>query len=371
MTARVMAKSQQKPNQTTNKGTKKPVVQTFAQHINELRKRLFLIIAACLVIGGVVYNYNDFFIHLIMSPLGNQKLIYLNPAGGFNFIFSVTFYITMIFAFPVILYQLYAFIRPAIPLHTKRMSVGVACAALLLMVIGVAFGYVFAVPSGLHFLTTFASDYVTPTLTADSYLTFVLGYIFGIGLLFEVPLLLLFWHWINPLTPKGLLKSERYVIVIAFIAAAVISPTPDALNQTIIALPIIIMYQFGVIGVLISVARKKKKSRKLPLQATGTLETAPPSRPAGLYYSPLRLSQLVQSAPLRQPAVVTHTSVSHASIRRTTDGFVRKAQPLSSPQRRPSVARTQRQSPHVVMNRQPVRLISDFGPVRQRKIVDM
>lgn len=252
--------------------TKKPSTpasepaQTFLHHIKELRQRLFFVVIAGLLVGTAVYYYHDFFVTLVMAPLNGQKLVYLTPAGGFSFVFMVTFYATLVLILPVIIYQLYAFIKPAIPAHTGRLSVKIIAAATLLMAAGAAFGYFVAVPAGLNFLNNFAEEYVTASLTAESYLSFVLGYVLGIGALFELPLLLLFWHWMQPLTPKGLWNSERFVIVGAFIAAAVLSPSPDALSQAIIAIPIILVYQLGVIAVLISIKRAKRRQLQAPLQ---------------------------------------------------------------------------------------------------------
>jgi sec-independent protein translocase protein TatC len=237
-------------------------------HMRELRRRLFASVVVGIVVGSFVYYYRDFFIKIVMEPLGDQKLIYLTPAGGFSFIFMVTFYITLLIVLPFLLYQLYAFLKPAIPRHTRRLSVGVSIGAAVLMVTGATFGYIYAVPAGLSFLSNFASEYVMPSLTADSYLTFVLGYVLGIGMLFELPLLLLFWHWIHPLTPKGLLNSERFVILGAFIAAAMLSPSPDALSQAIIAVPIIIVYQLGVLIVLVSIKKARKLEKRSLVAAT-------------------------------------------------------------------------------------------------------
>lgn len=145
------------------------------------------------------------------------------------------------------------------PGHTRKLSVSIAIFAFILMLVGSTFGYVVAAPAGLKFLSNFASNYVDAAITAESYLNFVIGYVLGIGALFELPLVLLFVHWIHPLTPKGLLRSERFVLLGAFVVAAVISPSPDVLNQTIIAVPIIIIYQLGVIAVFVSIRRNKKK----------------------------------------------------------------------------------------------------------------
>ncbi len=268
-------KSQNAQNlKSGHSGTGKAPAATFSSHVGELRRRILLVALAFVIASGLAYNYHDFFVALIMRPLGTEKLIYLTPGGGVNFIFQVSLYAGLVAAAPVFIYQLYGFIRPALPLRARRSAVKVVSAAVLLMLCGVGYGYFVAVPSALHFLSTFAGDAVTPSLTADSYLSFFLAYIAGLGVLFELPLLLLFLHWIHPMTPGGVVKSERYVILLAFVVAAIITPTPDVFNQAMIALPLIFIYQLGVVAVLAAI-RKERRAAKPRARETPELHTPP------------------------------------------------------------------------------------------------
>jgi len=264
------------PNQTalSSDSTKR-----FSEHISELRTRTFLVALrtrtflvalAFLAASGLAYNYHDILVSVIMSPLRGEKLIYLTPGGGFNFIFQISLYAGLLAAAPVLIYQLYGFIRPALPQKARRSAASVVIAAFFLMICGVAFGYFVAIPSALHFLSTFAGVDITPNLTADSYLSFFLAYIAGLGVLFELPLLLLFLHWIHPLTPNGLLKSERIVILLAFVAAAIITPTPDAFNQAMIAVPLIAIYQGGVVTVWVAIRRERHRDARMEKAAPET-----------------------------------------------------------------------------------------------------
>lgn len=327
-------------------------LQTFTQHISELRRRLFWVVAVSLVVGGATYYYHDFFVRLIMAPLDGQKLIYLTPAGGFSFIFMVTFYVTMLAVLPLVLYQIYAFIRPAIPTHTSRLSLKVGASAALLMAAGATFGYLYAVPGGLHFLTNFADSYITPSLTADSYLSFVLSYVLGIGILFELPLLLLFWHWIHPLTPGGLLNSERFLIVGAFVVAAVISPSPDALTQTIIAVPIIVVYQFGVVAVLLSIRKTRRLEKEQRSSRTSPVALA--SKP-----EPVRAEVSTVSKAVPPPAKQAMSMDGMTKRRPVVSTAVNRVVALS-PDKKPMDPRHRQRL--VVPRRQ--RIISDFGPIR-------
>lgn len=373
-----------RPKRAKRSAKQDPIAQPFMQHIYELRKRLFWTVLVGLALGTVVYSYHDFFLHLIMSPLGNEKLIYLTPAGGFAFIFSATMYVTAIGVLPFFLYQIYGFLRPAIPAHTNKLSIKMAFAALLLMSAGVTFGYVVAVPSGLQFLTTFASDYVVPSLTAESYLNFVFGYVLGIGLLFELPLVLLLVHWVYPLTMKQLLNSERFVIVLAFILAAIISPTPDALNQAMIAVPIIVVYQLGVIAVWISIRKKNKLAKKAAAKTQAPPPTAPKDPPKPPLSRPQQPVPVVQTVP-----VVPQPRPVRPAASTSIDGFRPQKRTLATSQMHaqfepmhhnirppvqvPQSTKASSQQPpakrgQIVVPGRNSGLISDFGPIRRSAI---
>lgn len=353
---------QKKPS--SRKPSDESSLQTFTEHVHELRKRLFWSVVVGLLVGSIVYNYHDFFVRLVMAPLGHEKLIYLTPVGGFSFIFMVTFHVTMLIIAPFLMYQIYAFLRPAIPHHTRSLSIKVALAAMFLLALGATFGYLYAVPGGLKFLSDFAGAYVTPTLTADSYLNFVLGYVLGLGLLFELPLLLLFWHWINPTTPKGLFKSERYIIVGAFILAALISPSPDVLSQTIIAVPIIIIYQFGVVAVLLSIRKSKKRAngQHIPhspiVQAILNEQDEDPEpdtvpavqQPASMQQQARNKTPVARSRPQAKVSLDGMTTRQSAAVRQT---IPTTPHAVISPRQRPAAV-------HV-----PQRRVIDFAPVRR------
>ncbi|HET8690132.1 MAG TPA: twin-arginine translocase subunit TatC [Candidatus Saccharimonadales bacterium] len=245
----------------TNNQTAREELRTFGDHIGELRKRVAWVALVFVIASAVAYNFRDLLIDIVLKPLGDQKLVYLTPAGGFTFIFQITLYVGAVVAAPLLVYHIYKFVQPALPVRARRYSLRIVLSACLLMIAGVCFGYFVAVPAALHFLTTFAGDYITPNLTADSYLNFIVAYVVGLGILFQLPLLLVFWNWINPMSTGKLLSSERHLVLLAFIAAAMITPTPDVFNQSLIAVPIILIYQFGVMAVLLINRRQRSAQR--------------------------------------------------------------------------------------------------------------
>lgn len=244
---------------------------TLRDHIQELSRRFLLLVSILLVASSLAYVYRSSIIPIILEPLtltfGDQKLMYLNPAGGFNFIFLISIYAGLAAVAPAIVQQVYAFIRPTLPRAAQKSSLKLLSMSFALMISGILFGYFIAVPGALKFLNEFAGEYVSAALTADSYLNFLIAYTLGLGLLFQVPFVIIIGHYIKPFTPTGLMKSERWAIVLTFIAAAIITPTPDPINLLIVALPIILIYQIGVVAVLTSIYKKRRRDRKV---ATGS-----------------------------------------------------------------------------------------------------
>lgn len=278
------------------------------------------VVLVFIITSAVAYNYRDILVRLVLEPLGDQKLIYLTPAGGFSFIFQITMYAGAVVTAPILIYHLYKFVMPALPPHAQKHSLKVVLAAVVLMLAGVSFGYFVAVPAALHFLTTFAGEYVEASLTADSYLSFILAYVAGLGVLFQLPLLLVFWNWMSPLSPRKLLSSERFVVVFAFIAAAIMTPTPDILNQALIAIPIIAIYQLGVVAVVAinrSSARRQRQHAKASVASPliREQETAADSLPDSVFAA---LMETAQIEPKAQPQQLIAAPAMNG---RAVDGF--------------------------------------------------
>lgn len=249
------------PNQQvkTHSSTHKTAT-TFSDHVTELRRRSMWVGLFFIIFSALAYNYHDVLLKIIMAPLHGEKLIYLTPGGGFSFIFLVCMYAGLLATIPAFMYHLHAFVKPALPERAQRSAFRIILGASILTVSGVLYGYFIAIPAALQFLMNFAGDTVTPNLTAESYLNFFLAYVAGLAILSLLPMILLFVHWIKPLRPAGLLKSERWVILFSFVAAALITPTPDIVNQLMIALPVIGIYQIGVVGILISILSKGRRT---------------------------------------------------------------------------------------------------------------
>jgi len=242
---------------------------TVAEHIQELRRRVVWIVALLLISSVVGYLIRDVLISIIKQPL-SENLYYTTPGGAFSFIMKLSITFGLIVSLPVITYQIFSFFLPVLGSFKKRQLLTYVFTSLSLAALGIIFAYFVSLPAALHFLVSFGSESnIKSLITANEYFNFVLTYLAGFAVLFQVPLVILLINRLRPLPPKKLLGSTRYVILASFVISAIITPTPDPVNQAIMAVPVIILY---VGTVLILATKALKKSRPIvqsqPLVAT-------------------------------------------------------------------------------------------------------
>lgn len=235
---------------------------TMMDHIRELQGRLFSTVVAFILITGAAYPFFDKIATILMAPLKNgQELVYLTPGGAFSFIIKVCVYIGIIGTLPIIIFHLYRFLMPAVRHVHLRTVLKYTLASILLALCGIVFAYYVSLPASLYFLTSFDLNHINPMLTIDAYFSFVMTYILAGALLFQLPIVMLIINTASPLTPSKLMSRQRHIIVGSFIVAAVISPTPDALNQALLASPMVVMYQLGIIIIWLTNRKRAKTTR--------------------------------------------------------------------------------------------------------------
>lgn len=236
---------------------------TLMQHVDELKSRLFWVAVIFIIASACVYPFFHQIIAVITEPIGDHKLYYFTVTGGLSFIIKVCMYVGIVAAIPALVYHLYKFIAPAIGNQRSKNVAIYTISSAVLGLVGIVFSYYVILPAALQFLTDFSLGQIDNLLSIDSYVSFVIAYLIAGALLFQLPVILLAINTVHRLKPKKLLSYERFVIIGAFIFAALISPTPDAINQTLLALPIVAMYQVGVFLVWWSQRREAKKLAKL------------------------------------------------------------------------------------------------------------
>jgi sec-independent protein translocase protein TatC len=218
--------------------------------------------------GTGAYFIEHQIIDALIKPAHGQQFIYTSPVDGINFLFKVCIYAGLIASIPVIVYNFLRYVEPLMAKDSARFIAVGSIISGILAAVGIAFGYFMGLPAALHFLLhQFITDQVTPMLTIQSYMSFVVVYMVGSALLFQLPLIMLFINRIRPLKPSTLFHYERWVILIAFIMAGLMNPTPRVLDQLLVAGPIILMYQVGIVIIaLLNRPRRPGRVRKLASQ---------------------------------------------------------------------------------------------------------
>jgi sec-independent protein translocase protein TatC len=252
--------------------------QSFSGHLAELRVRFFYV-GISLGIGSVIgYQFYSQLIKFLLHPL-NQTVYYTSPVGGLNFVFQISLLFGFLFSLPVFVYNLFRFIAPALPPHIEKKIFPFTLSASILMIIGISFAYFIGLPAALHFLSGFVSGDVHSLINVNDYFSFVTKYLIGFGLLFQLPLLLLFINYIKPLSTKLLLQYQRHSIVLALVIGMFLSPAPDPLNMAIMAIPLVLLYYTSIVMIALM---NKKKQKNLDKAKSFNAE-APPSLLANIF----------------------------------------------------------------------------------------
>lgn len=221
----------------------------FFGHVEELRKRIFIALI-WLVIGSAFAGY---FIEPIMNSVllapataAKIKLQNLRPFGIPFLYFKLIFIVGFIFSFPMILHQLWKFIEPALYIQEKKWAGRITFFTSLCFITGVAFAYFLMIPSMLGFAATFGTEKIENNIDINEYFGFITMMLLGAGIIFEMPMLSYVLTKFQVITPKFLVKYWRHSIIIIFILAAILTPTPDPINQMFFAFPLIILYIISI-----------------------------------------------------------------------------------------------------------------------------
>lgn len=218
---------------------------SLVDHLQEFRKRLIICIIAVVIGSGVCYFYAAELVHFITAPAG--KLYYMSPGEAFFTYLKVSFFAGFLAALPVVLYQVWAFVLPALSIKERLATIILVPSSVLLFFTGLTFSYMLVLPAGMKFFMGFATEDLQPMLSLGQYLSFVISFLLPFGFIFELPLVIIVLAKIGILNSKMLLDKNKHVLVLSFVVGAFISPTPDVLSQTMVAVPILVMYQVSIL----------------------------------------------------------------------------------------------------------------------------
>ena len=236
-------------------------------HLLELRRRLLKAVAALAVAFGICLYFARPIFAFLVQPLlraGQGKLIYTQIFEAFFVEIKVAFFAAMMLAFPVIANQVWQFVAPGLYRNEKRALLPFIFATPILFLTGAALAYYVAIPVALHFLLGFQGNLGGVQQEAlpavGNYLSFVMQFLFGFGLSFLLPVLLMLLERAGIVTRKQLVGARRYAIVGAFAIAAVLTP-PDVGSQLLLAVPLVILYELALIGIWFTEKRRKVEDK--------------------------------------------------------------------------------------------------------------
>ena len=223
------------------------------EHLSELRTRLVIAIVAIIIGTLGAYYYVEDILQILVAPAG--KLYYTKPTEAFFTYMKISLVAGCIVSSPVWFYQIWAFIVPALSKGEKRVTFMVVPTAVVLFVVGVLFSYYLVLPMAIQFFIGFGTDELQPLFSIGQYIDFVIAFILPFGITFELPLILIALGILGILSSDRLREYRKMFILLAFIIGAAISPTPDMLSQTMIAGPMILLYEisYGVLRYIVKV----------------------------------------------------------------------------------------------------------------------
>ena len=242
--------------------------QTLLQHLSELRRRVFICVVAVLAGSAVSFVFFEEIVEILVEPardlgLGTGgELIYTEVTELLTTAIKVSFVSGVILASPIIVSQGVMFVAPGLTRQEKRYLFGFMPVVILAFAGGVAFAYYILTPPALHFLLTFGGDIATPLIRISNIINLMIRLLFWMGLAFETPLVMFLLASLGIASASSLGRFRRYWVVVAFILAAMITPTVDPVNQALVAGPLLVLYELGILLAWLA-GRSRRKSKAI------------------------------------------------------------------------------------------------------------
>jgi sec-independent protein translocase protein TatC len=232
---------------------------SFMEHLGELRTRIVRSLIALLVGLVVTFPLSQRIVDWLAQPIqatGNT-LVFLAVTEAFWVQMKVALLTGLFLASPAILWQVWAFVAPGLLAHERKYAAPFVIIGSLLFVGGGAFSLKVVTPYAVSFLLSFSRPGLTPMISIGSYIDFLVKFTLAFALVFELPLAITLAARLGLVTPRALAKNRKYAVLGAFVTSAILTPTPDAFNQMLMAGPLILLYEVGIISARIFARRPK------------------------------------------------------------------------------------------------------------------
>jgi len=219
---------------------------TLLGHLQELRKRLIRSVIAVAIAAMLSFIFYKWIFYILILPAEGIPLIFIEMTEMLGTIMRVCLASGLIISMPYITFQGIMFVSPALTRRERRYVYVILPWITLMFLAGVVFGYFILIPPATNFLLTFGSDIATPQIKIGNYIAIITRLLLAIGLVFEMPVVTTFLARIGIVKAKWLADRRKMAIIVAFILAAIITPTFDPINQSLVAIPLIILYEMSI-----------------------------------------------------------------------------------------------------------------------------
>jgi sec-independent protein translocase protein TatC len=246
---------------------KSPDEMTFLEHLEDLRTRLFRAFISIFVAVIPAYAFSKDIFNFLSRPLTQfmpegELLAFRTLTEPFMLYIKVSFLAALFAVSPYVFYQLWKFVAPGLYQKERKYVIPFVSATSIFFIGGAAFAYYIAYPFACRFFLNLGSDF-KPVITVNDFFNLTVKMLLGIGLVFEMPVLILFLSKMGLVTSKWMLRKFKYAVLVIFIIAAVITPTPDMISQSILAVPMLILYSIGIlVAYIFGRERKDRKERR-------------------------------------------------------------------------------------------------------------
>ena len=225
---------------------------SFLEHLDELRQRLIKGLLAVLVGFVIAMVFINPIFDFVMAPLqailpAGGKLIYTEPTEAFMLYMKMGALVGLMMALPVVLWQVWAFIAPGLYAHEKRFAIPFVMMSTIFFIGGALFSHYVVFPAMWRFFASFSTETVVFAPRIEPVFSLYVRMALGMGAVFEMPTLIMFLARVGLVTPRFLIRHTKYAILIIFIVAAIVTPSPDVVSQFLLALPMIVLYAFSIL----------------------------------------------------------------------------------------------------------------------------
>ncbi|MFQ5860733.1 MAG: twin-arginine translocase subunit TatC [Dehalococcoidia bacterium] len=222
------------------------------EHLAELRRRLLIAVVALIIGTAVAFTQYQRILEVLILPLRRTQgpeydLVFTEVTEMLAVTIKASLLAGLVLALPVVLYQVIMFVAPGLTSRERRYLLGFLPGVMVAFAGGVAFGYFVLIPPAVGFLISFGGDIATPLIRIGNYVNVVVTLLFWLGVVFETPLVMVMLAKLGIVSAAGFARWRRYTILVAFILGAIITPTMDPVNQALVALPILVLYEVGIL----------------------------------------------------------------------------------------------------------------------------